>query len=363
MIHYLIINLLIIAVGLFVPEKIKVGNSSSYKDREISIQCLLLFIILFIFLGFRGGFTSDYNSYSSYFVRIYQDISFRDIFSRLYSIENGFILISKIIGCITQSELAYHAILSFGLLILFFRVYNKHSNLLWLTVLLFVNLGDYFGSMNLFRQVLAAAIIFSGFDLIIQKRFISFCLLTVLAATIHTSSLIMIICYFPLVSNRKMFWNLGFGAIFAILWLWLNSIVDFISSVFPRYHDYHYGMGHGSINAVFFIAAIYIFAQVSLKLFVSEYNYDNLYNIVLMNGTLLCLLFLLLGIKVYMFTRIVYFFRPFACLLVPNILSHYSDKKLRDIIIMVISIFCIIYTYITLSGTGYDPYYFYNRGA
>lgn len=363
MIYYLIINLLIIVVGLFVPERINIRSSSTHPVKEIPLKCILLFGVLFVFLGFRGNFTTDYDNYSAYFVRIYENISFRDIFSHSFEMEFGFILISKLIGCFTHSILVYHAILSFGLLLLFFRIYKKHSALLWLSLLLFVNLGDYFGAMNLFRQVLAAAIIFSGFEFIVQKKYLSFLWLVIIAMTIHTTALVMLICYFILTSKRTAFWNIGFGIAGIFVWIFLPSIVNLIGSIFSKYADYHYGMGQGSVNAVVAILVIYIFAEISINFFLTDYQRNEPLNLVLLNGTFLCLMFLILGVRIYMLTRIAYFFRPFVCLLVPNILSYYSDKRIRNVFIVVIAVFCILYTQLTLSGTGYDPYYFYSGGV
>ena len=47
------------------------------SNKWFSIQRLLLFILLFVFLGFRGGFAEDYKGYSGFFERLCLDISLK----------------------------------------------------------------------------------------------------------------------------------------------------------------------------------------------------------------------------------------------------------------------------------------------
>lgn len=358
---YLFINLLIIAIGVICPQQVAVRIGFDNKRKaKLPLQAVLLFIVLFVFMGFRGDFTTDYNNYSDYFGYWSESVSFHDILTRTFSMERGFVLLSKVISVFTSSSLVYHLVISFILLLLYFRVFSKKSEILWLSVLLFVNLGDYYGSMNLFRQCLAAAIVFNGFTFIEKKNTIKYYLLVILAASIHTTALIMAVAYFILrFGTSKLSGQICTIALSIAVWISIDRIIDIVTYFFPKYQNYHYGMGNGSFNAVVAPLAVYIFLLISLKLFVVDYDYHSIKNAVLLNGTLLCVICLILGTKVYMFTRLAYFFRPFVCLAVPNVLKQYADKKTMKIAIVAICIVAMAYTQISLSGTGYDPYYFY----
>lgn len=358
---YLLINLLIVAIGVICPQQVAVGIGFNDKKKvKLPLQAMLLFTVLLVFMGFRGDFTTDYNNYSTFFGHLSESVSFRDILTRTFTMEKGFVLLSKVISVFTSSQLAYHLIISFVLLLLYFRVFSKHSEMLWLSVLLFVNLGDYYGSMNLFRQCLAAAIIFNGFTFIEKRNTIKYYLLVILAASIHTSALIMAVAYFILRFDiNKLSGQICTIALSIAVWISVDRIVDIVCYFFPKYQNYHYGMGNGSFNAVVAPLAVYVFLLISLRFFVVDYDYHSIKNSVILNGTLLCVICLIWGTKVYMFTRLAYFFRPFVCLAVPGVLKQYADKKMMKTAIVAICILAIAYTQVSLSGTGYDPYYFY----
>lgn len=358
---YLLINLLVIAIGSSCPKQVTFAIGSHDKSGvRVPLQAVLLFAVLFVFMGFRGDFTSDYNSYSLFFERLHTSVSFRDALTKAFTMEKGFVVVSKVISVFTSSQLCYHLIVSFILLLLYFRVFYKYSEMFWLSILLFVNLGDYYGSMNLVRQSLAAAIMFNGFTLIENKNIIKYCLLVIIAASIHTSALIMVIAYFVLKidtskASRKVYIFASAIAVFALL----NYVVIAIKILFPKYQNYHYGMGSGSFNAVVAPLAVYVFLLISLKLFTVNYDQRSLKNVILLNGTMLSVICLIWGTKVYMFTRLAYFFRPYMCLAVPGVLKCYPDEKVKRTVIAAICVIAIAYTQVSLSGTGYDPYYFY----
>lgn len=360
---YLLINFLIIIIGLSCPKQVTFAMGSNEKRSvRVPLQAVLLFTVLFMFMGFRGDFTSDYNSYSMFFERLHTSVSFRDLFTKTFTMEKGFVALSKTISVFTSSKLCYHLIVSFLLLLLYFRIFYKHSEMFWLSILLFVNLGDYYGSMNLVRQSLSAAIMFNGFTLLENKKIIKYSLLVVLAASIHTSALVMTIAYFVLrIDTNKVSRKIYIFASAVAIFILLNYVVNAIKILFPKYQNYHYGMGNGSFNAVVAPLAVYIFLLISLKFFTSDYDHRSVKNIILLNGTLLSVICLAWGTKVYMFTRMVYFFRPYMCLAAPNVLNCYSDKKTKNTVIVIICVIAIAYTQVSLSGTGYDPYYFYRK--
>ena len=361
MFFYFLLNTLVIAIGTLIPKKAKIRVISN-TTVVVPVQSILLFILLLIFLGLRGEFTEDHKNYSAFFRNVCTSVSFKEIFTRTFTMENGFVLLNKLISYLSHSELFFHLVLSFCILCFFFHVFATKSRILWLTVLLFVNLGDYFGAMNLTRQVFAASLLFCGCNLIIERKWWKYFALILLATSIHTTSLVMIPACFLLVQKRNIIWNsIYFSAILILLFL-LGPLVNFVGTIIPKYQNYHYGMGAGSINAIWAILAIYLFAIISIRFFIVDYESDDIFNIVLLNGTFLCLVFLILGIKIYMFTRFAYFFRPFACLLIPNLLSQFKDKNTKTLFIVIIAVFCVLYTHISLSGTGYDPYYFYSSG-
>ncbi len=74
--------------------------------------------------------------------------------------------------------------------------------------LLFVFVGNWHGAFNGVRQFLAAAIVFAGHRLILNKKFWKYALVVFIAFCVHRSAIIMIISYF-LYRNRITFRNVA----------------------------------------------------------------------------------------------------------------------------------------------------------
>lgn len=347
---YYIINLSILFIGFLYAGRIKSLN-------KFLIVCL--FGLLFFFMAFRGNFTADYDNYYTYFLRVANNYSIIDIlsFKHRFVMEHGFVLLGKIISYISTSKIFYHSVISAILLLLYFKGFKESKNI-WLAIFVFVNLGDYFGAMNLFRQALCAAVIFAGYKLLIEKKYIKFILVICVAATIHTTALILIPLLLVWKTPIKRNKIIAFSCITVGAWIILPYFIQLVMYLFPAYQNYSYGMGGGSIYACFAMIAILLFVLYSIKFEIQDFDYNSTENIILFNSLLLALMFLILGVRVYMCTRIVYFFRPFVCVLVANILSQYKNAKHRAIFTVAICILATVYTIATLYDTGYNPYYF-----
>ncbi len=85
------------------------------------------------------------------------------------------------------------AILTVGLNVITIRKYTK-----WfaVSILLYIFIGAWHGSFNAVRQYLAAAVIFAGHRYILDKKFIKYCLVILLACAFHKTALIMLPVYF-----------------------------------------------------------------------------------------------------------------------------------------------------------------------
>lgn len=74
-----------------------------------------------------------------------------------------------------------------------FSVYRKHSSNLFMSAFLFIASGEFvMWTHNGMRQFVAVSMIFAATDLLLRKKYIPYCLIVLLASTIHASALIMI---------------------------------------------------------------------------------------------------------------------------------------------------------------------------
>ncbi|MDO5408951.1 MAG: EpsG family protein [Lachnospiraceae bacterium] len=72
-------------------------------------------------------------------------------------------------------------------------VFRKYSTNFWISMFIFIASTDYLSWMqNGMRQFIAVTIIFAGFSLLLEKKYIALVFLILLASTIHGSALIML---------------------------------------------------------------------------------------------------------------------------------------------------------------------------
>ncbi|RNF39623.1 EpsG family protein [Planococcus salinus] len=355
MLLYLLVNIIIIFFG-FLYEIInsKERNSSNKKSNLIVLIFIIpSFILLFILSSFRGEFTTDYDAYVNLF-NYYNQFSWLDIFYLDIYQEIGYVFLNKTIGVFTTNELYLFIFTSLIILLCFYTQFKKYSPYIWISVLLFVTIGSFYASFNITRQILAAAIIFAGSQYLFERKMGKYILTVFLAALFHRTALIMIIFFFIL-NNRFKLKNIIVIFFIAIIsMLYIGNIIDYIQTYFyTEYKVDSYGMSGLKYTNIVLPISILIFVMFHFK----KINLENLKYKISVNAIIFYAFFSILGLKVMMIERLSHFFAPYALLIIPIIISQIKSKELRGMYIMALIIFCILYNYLVLRDTGYDPYY------
>lgn len=95
----------------------------------------------------------------------------------------------------------------------------KYTNSILFVTYLYIFVGIWHGSFNGVRQFLAAAIVFAGHRLILQKKIWKYLLVVFIAFCVHKSAVVMVIPYFIL-NNRVSIKNLLLLAIGTLIVAW-----------------------------------------------------------------------------------------------------------------------------------------------
>lgn len=352
---YLVVALLLVVFGLFF-ESINSATSELSSRKKIPNYFFIIpsFLLLFFISTFRGDFNTDYRNYTNIF-HLINNYSLTDVFTVGFNIENGYILLNKLIGMFTDNEIYLFAITTFIILYGFYHQFNKYSVNIWLSVLMFVTAGSYYASFNITRQILTVAIIFMGSKFLYERKFFKYLLVVILATLFHKSAIIMLPFYFILnfrINLRNMFFILA-GSVFIILFF--DSILAFVQNyAYDNYTEDAYGMdGQRFTNAVLPLALL-IFSFFHIK----KLENKNTMHRIWFNAVIFYAVFFIIALQVEMLKRIGYFFAPYALLLIPYIFSRMQDKHLRVIYMMVLISALVLYNYITLADSVYDPFYF-----
>ncbi len=203
---------------------------------------LICFLLLFIFAALRAP---SVGRDTALFIDIFEKVSERGFFDVLrFSswTEPGFRLFCALIGVFTEnsqwlvviSSLVIHGSVS---IFLYRHVKNPYLGFfLYITTMLY----PFFFSMM--RQGMALAIWLFAYGFLKKKKWIPYCLITLLAATFHTSALLFLICpFFTLfkVTRKRLRFILPIaGAATAIGAVFARPLIRFAQRIFPRYADY-----------------------------------------------------------------------------------------------------------------------------
>lgn len=101
---------------------------------------------------------------------------------------------------------------AFVIVCIFIFKIAKSSENFSLSVILFVLVGVFAGAFNGVRQYMATAIMFAGFNYVIDKKPIKWLFVVLLASTFHITAILMFFVYF--ICNLKCSWKLVFLYLF-----------------------------------------------------------------------------------------------------------------------------------------------------
>jgi hypothetical protein len=185
--------LLFFVVGsTYYLKNVKLTSDENYDPYKLNIFFYLILIVLALFIGFRFKVGVDWQGYVADFYKITKNNTSYYYSNQYYEI--GFYTINWLVG--------YY---NFGFQWLFFIMalltwyfYFKSVPKFILPLFLFFLFSDeyFFWGMNVVRQFLAMAIWVYSIRFIIEKKFLVYLFLILIASLFHFSSLILIPIYF-----------------------------------------------------------------------------------------------------------------------------------------------------------------------
>lgn len=359
MVYYIGINIIILFFSVLIygfNTSKKLSNKTNQRQNTIFLFCS--FLILVFFSGFRGDFTSDYKNYASLF-HAYNLYSLPEVLTTNFYQEKGYVLFSRLIGEFTNDPMYLMLCSSILIVLLFLKEFKRESRIVWLSILLFINIGAYYTSFNIIRHIMAVAIIFAGSKFIYNRKFFKFFVVVLIASFFHTTAIVFIPFYFILNAryNKRNFIAIILGSV--ITTIFIGDILNIIFRFgFQRYTNYEYGITGLNLTSAVVPIAILLFVLFHKNLI----NLKEIKTKIWFNATFYYAIFTILGLRIQMIQRFADFFAPYILLLIPLVISNIKNKNQKIIYYYLIVTLLIAYNYITLSGTGYDPYYFiWNR--
>lgn len=313
-----------------------------------------IFVILFSISALRFDIGNDYQNYT---------LTAHEASVNGYVVtEVGFNWLVKIVYKIMGGEYyeMVFAIFSFATLTIFIKGIKKQAVSFFEAFFVFMMFGMYFQTFNTVRYYLALSIAFYSMRYVLEKDWIKFVFVILIAALFHKSVLIVIPVYFIATFEWKK-WQMAVGALASIIcFLFKDTILKLALNLYPSYRDTIYLSGGTSLTSI-----VRIFAVIVLYLwFCHYYNKKNpdfdknegwyrelrFYGQLNMAAFIVATLFSFLPV----ITRLAYYFSINQILLIPLIISKIDDEKLSTRIKWLIGIITVAYFIIFLLGAHKD---------
>jgi hypothetical protein len=325
--------------------------SGGYPTRRNVLNRILtagIFVILFSVSALRFDVGNDYYNYAQ--------TAYEASIGGYVVTEIGFNYLVKALLVITGGdyyELMF-AVFAFATILIFLKAIKRLSVNFFDTFFVFMMLGMYFQTFNTVRYYLALSIAFYSLRYVLEKDWLKFVFVIVIAALFHKSVLIVIPVYFIATFEWKK-WQLVVGALASIIcFIFRDTMLELALNLYPSYRDTIFLSGGISLTSV-----ARIFAVIVLYLWFCYYynkknpNFDKnegwyrelrLYGQLNMVAFIAATLFSFLPV----ITRLAYYFSINQILLIPLIISKIDDEKLRTRLKFLIGIFAVIYFIIFL---------------
>jgi hypothetical protein len=213
-------------------------------------------------------------------------------------------------------------------------------------------LGIYFQTFNTVRYYLALSIAFYSMRYVLEKDYIKFVFVIILAALFHKSVLIVIPIYLIATLEWKK-WQIITGFIISgLCYIFKTQLLNLALILYPSYKDTIFLEGGTSITSV---ARIFV-VLLLYGWFVLYYSKDKLDKEIRFYGQLNMIAFVTGTFFSFLpvITRLVYYFSVNQILLIPLIISKIEDEKLRKKLRILIGIIAILYFMLFLLGADKD---------
>lgn len=319
----------------------------------------ILFFVFFIISAFRsfniGNDTIEYTN-------LYTSLQNSTIESFTWRYERGFLYFNRILSFVSSNPQVLLVTIAFITCLAYYIVIKKYSLIPWMSVYLFFTLRYFDLSMNIARQTLAMAAILMAVTTILNKKYILFFILVLLATSFHNTAIISLcILFVDKIKDNKKF--VAFLAILtSIGFILFPMIFNFLLRFFPTY-SYYLTSSYmdGSTRTA---TILNITVNMVIILFVWYVGFPRSKpNILFFKMILVGLAISIISIRFSLLDRVGDYFSVFVILLLPNSFNNLRyNKSFKFLLYMFILIFmgyCLTILLLRPDWNRIYPYQFF----
>lgn len=299
-----------------------------------------------------GNDTAEYARLYYYFSQV-ENLQY-DIANTRYEI--GYIYLNRLLNIFSSDAQILFIVTGFITAFSFARFIYKYSRLPWMSAYMFMTLQFFDLSMSGVRQILSIAILLFSYDFVINRKFVNFFLIVMLATSIHTSAIMFLVIYpLAMIKYKKNFYLIS-GILAITTFLGFKYLIPLIGRIFPQYINYFIREGSSYTNKA--TLAVYLMLTLWLVMFFvakmaynkkeamndknlistihtdsqslySNYLYFNVHEI----AVWLSVLMLFFALQATILNRFKYIYSVSMLIFYPNALAQLKNKKIRFIMI------------------------------
>lgn len=325
-----------------------------YETTKNKVYQTLLLITILVSLvsvsGFRWKVGTDFPIYYSFF-SWFPDANFSIFFSETYEslipYERGFSMLVWLIGLINKDPQFIMFILATLTIVPIVITIKKYSISFSLSIFLYITTMSYYSSFNGIRQWIASMILFVALKYVYERQIYKYLIVVCLATFVHSSAIIFIGVYFfvNLKAWSKRILIISFTTLVALLAF--PNVLNLLTFITPsEFHNYLHVVPNG--NGINFLRIL----VAAIPIIISFFFYRKLKIIdnkvdILINFSLLNLIFKLLAINMNIINRFSLYFSIFIVLLIPLFIKLFKNED-RLIIKVIIMILFLLYMILLL---------------
>lgn len=287
------------------------------------IYLFVVFILLFIIHAFKNPYSLyDIPSYIDGYKEI-ENSSLKELwYDNLYTLkaEKGYIYFNKFLSFFSSSSLILLLATSFIILIGYYVAFKRYSAILWLSVFLFV-IGSYNQSLYVLRQHMAMSILLFSYPYIIQRKFVKFFLIIIMAFSLHQSAIIFFPIFFiyGISSYRKIICCYAIGG--CMLYFIMQELLIATLTYLNGYESYILGVdssdGENGKMSILLIV-LFGFRYYVMKRNMFNDGIDKLLTLLLVTAIVISIA----GIGFVPTSRMNLYYTGMICLIFPNTIMY-----------------------------------------
>ena len=309
----------------------------------------MLFLLLALVMGLRGiSVGVDTENYGNIFNSIAK-VPLDDIFSGFFydSLEVGFVLYAKLISMIWNDYQFFLLVSAFLFCYLFKRFIEHSTNNYFIASVIFISVGIYLSAFNIYRQMLAVALLSNAWICFRDKHYTAVILITLLALTFHVSAFLFIIVYvIYALRNEKRIMKL-----IPLMLILLYGVFDLLLGKITLYlsHYNNYLDNHKTLQEANTVMILW-FIVVSLSLFFIYRPKSDSFARFVGSMTLMYIFMNIIGLQFNYFERLGLYFSPFLIIIFCNLSDIIKNRYIKDILF--IGLVTCFLTYFILSTSS-----------